>query len=879
MLGQDIASYVAERHAAIIRRFFPDWQLPGFFAGFPTQRHDVSDFLYNLAHLHQLGYREIAGTPIERAMVTMLKQVHAPSTRTFWSYRIAEGLLAWGPWKDNPLLAELTPAERDNIAAAIDSTSIYDPAEKKLRNLPNNYWGVLSRCEYARYRLGVLDNTELLDLAVKKAEEALFASGSGHFDDDVNFGGRYDIYSPDMLLFLEPLWDRFDQAKLRKNLVAAAQLVEKAALENGACIAWGRSIGALSLCLTMEANASAIKLGLATDPARSLGLIGHAFEQFKGWITDDLISAHRYRNTFWYRGPQRLLGMTLDCLGKLLYTAKCLTPPAGEGVPDHPVKDATKLFPPIDELIRFDDQGAGVWLFRNNKISFQLPIIAYATADYVPWLRSPGLFENPVDSDKIVGLPRLIINGEQYSVSGRAAAIEKSPNALVLRYDKLNTVTHNKPAGPPVPARVEIRYRVEGDAVHGQIALDLDRPPEAATFDIAEARRPLSVNITGGDRVSVVDVEGIPPFRSFWGELRRWHQTHIAPSRSIRLSFTVRPAVRVTHAPADHDYNRSLFDAMPAGAVVERWRPNATCIRGLNVGQYLDDSDILHIGWPEHMFAPHGLSDEDFDKRLADFIEQVRRSGKKVVWTMHNRIPHFWPHERGRKLYRLWASVADGVIHHSRCGMELMRRELPYKPTARHVVIPHGHFGAIMPKLDRAALEKKFGLQPCAMRFGLLGRPQKEKQFDLVIRAFLAADRPDQQLVLTAGPNDPVIQHPRIKVLIREGFLSRAQINEHTQLVDVQVCGHTGETYLTSGMPADAIAVGQAMFVPDWAYFREHLSDAAVYHDNTEATLTKLFRDFTVEQMEAKKAAMLALQDQYAWPRLAQMTLDLYRSL
>ena len=54
--------------------------------------------------------------------------------------------------------------------------------------------------------------------------------------------------------------------------------------------------------------------------ARVLGLVRHAFEQFKGWIADDLISAHRYRHTFRYRGPHRLLGMTLDCLGKLLYT-------------------------------------------------------------------------------------------------------------------------------------------------------------------------------------------------------------------------------------------------------------------------------------------------------------------------------------------------------------------------------------------------------------------------------------------------------------------------------------------------------------------------------------------------------------------------------
>jgi hypothetical protein len=69
------------------------------------------------------------------------------------------------------------------------------------------------------------------------------------------------------------------------------------------------------------------------------------------------------------------------------------------------------------------------------------------------------------------------------------------------------------------------------------------------------------------------------------------------------------------------------------------------------------------------------------------------------------------------------------------------------------------------------------------------------------------------------------------------------------------------------------------MFVPEWEYFHEHLGDAAVYHDNTEATLTKLFREFTVEQMHAKQAAMAALQDRYDQRRLAQQMLVFFRSL
>src|SRR5690606_4202842 len=115
----------------------------------------------------------------------------------------------------------------------------------------------------------------------------------------------------------------------------------------------------------------------------------------------------------------------------------------------------------------------------------------------------------------------------------------------------------------------------------------------------------------------------------------------------------------------------------------------------------------------------------------AAFLATLSKRPVKIVWTMHNRRPHHWDEARGLALYKAWAPLVHGVIHHSEWGMRLIREELPFRPDAKHVVVPHGHFGRQMPPVQsREELEALFKLPPCGMRLGVLGRPQKTKQID-----------------------------------------------------------------------------------------------------------------------------------------------------
>jgi hypothetical protein len=901
-LAGSIRQLVQDRSLAAKDRYFPTLRIPNTFVGQRISSDFAVDFVYTLKYLHEASLTHLGDTPIPEIIRPLLLQVDGPATGTFYSYRIAETILAFGSFNpDNPLLAGLTQAQRDNLAAAVDSTHVFDPKSCELIGLPNNYWAVLARCELDRQKLGLLKDDAILQRCIEKIRSLLAANPVGFFDDSVDLTDRFDLYSWDTHLFLEPMWRLLDRSILDRNLRRHAEAMQQITLENGAVVAWGRSIGALSVMMTIEFGALALRDNLA-DPEKMIGLANYAFERFKtDWWQDDLVNTHRHKMTFNYRGPHRLLQMTFDLLCKLGWVANALAaapyspglargnasqPPQSSPPTERPTPVQT-LFPPRDTFIDFrpqkdDRRGgrAGVWIFRNNVMAFQLAVVRWVNADYVATPRSPGLFENPVDSPTICGVPRVWVKRQDGAeieyVPMEIPRVEKFPNGLTLTYDSF---THNvqKDRAPALDAKRIVTYEVKGDTLHVSEKWTFAELPAAVSLTIPETiKRPLAVEFTTANEhsKSIVHVEGMQFWRSFWGPIARVHQVDFAPAHQINLTYTIMPAIKVAQGPVIHDYNRSLYDNIPRGWVKEIPIGNAMCGFSIDVPAFAQDADIVHIGWPEHLFRPHGMNDQEYDDKLIAFFRGLATDGRKIVWTMHNRRPHSWPKDRGTRVYAALAQLVDACFHHSKWGESIMRRDYPFKPTCKHYQLPHPHFGERMHvTATREELEKKYNLPPTTIRIGLLGRYQKEKQVEMILQAFDAANRPDLQLVYNTHkpapdpkPENPPVA-PNIIRLERPEWMDRQLIGEHTRLCDLMVAAHTGDTYLTSGLMADAMAMdggGIPMLVPHWEFFDEILSDAALYHDNTLESLAQAFRTLTPEKVAAARQKSAQLKPRYA---------------
>jgi glycosyltransferase involved in cell wall biosynthesis len=857
MLADRIRGFVVECLERLEATHLPGLKLPRVFGGHMVGADTRADLVYTLGLLGTGGITEVAGLPVDDALRVVLRETDGARTETFGSYRLAETVAGYGPFADNPLLAPLTAAERQQIEAGFDSRHIL---AKLAAGLSPNYNAVLARCEAARQRLSLPVDEALLDDLIVRTGTLL---ASGYLDDSARGEGHFDIYTVDIYLFTEMLADRLGDV-WRSGAVTALDLAESVCPRNGAAIPWGRSTGVLSICLSIELAGLATRHGLLDGEraAAWVGRAGRAFEAVQGWFSaEGLITAHQYRSTYAYRGPHRRLQMTMDCLGKLADAANALS-----GVPDRDYPAPRDR----DTVVWFDEaRNAGVWSYRSPDLAFVLPMVGSGVTDYLAAPRNPGLFEVPVDSGLVTGVPVAFAGGARFAPCELPAKALKSPDGIELEHNAwFQATARDAPRErDPLGGRRRATYLVDGRTLRVTEDLTFDNPPDALALQVTEtAGRPLRVEFDApdGDLTTTIDTSGLAEYRSFWAELPTVHQIDLKPSTCVRFGWSVTPLLRVMSREYGHHYDASLYGPL-AGRVAESPLPPAA-LDGDRVA--LADCDIFHLHWPESMLPGGDL------ERHQTFIDTLRAAEVRIVWTQHNLIPHARD-PRWKAIYKAWAAAADAVIHHSKWGRSRALARYRYAAHARHVVIPHGHFGNIMSEvaaIDRAAVEDSLGLRSGVLRLGIVGAPRPEKRVDIAMAAVAASSRDDIELLVTADL--PVPDDPRVVELPYEQ-VSREEYNRRLAIIDVLVMPFDDGEMLTTGTVGDAVGLGLPSLVSDWPYLAEALGDAGIRYGSSVSDLARCIDALDTQQLERARKAAVRLQTEYDWNRLAELHFEL----
>lgn len=856
MLADRIRGFVVSCLEQLEAAYLPGFRLPSVFGGHRIGADTRADLAYTLGLLGAGGVTRVAGLPVAEALRIVLRETDGARTETFGSYRLAETVARYGPFDGNPLLAPLNDAQRQQIEAGFDSRHTL---AKLAAGLSPNYYAVLARCESARQRLGLPVDDAVLDDLIARTGTLL---ASGYLDDSAQGEGHFDIYTVDIYLFTETLAGRLGDV-WRSGAVKVLDLAESVCTRNGAAIPWGRSTGVLSICLTVELAGLAARHGLLDGEraAAWAGRAARAFDELAGWFSGaGLITAHQYRSTYAYRGPHRRLQMTLDCLGKLADAANALS-----GVPDGERPAPRER----DAVVWFDEaRNAGVWSYRSPDLAFVLPMVGGGVTDYLAAPRNPGLFEVPVDSGLVTGVPVAFAGGARFAPCELPAKAVKSPGGLELEHDAWFPVTSRDAPHDrgPLGGRRAAAYLVDGRTLRVTEDLTFDSPPDALALQVAEtAGRPLRVEFDApdGDLAATIDTSGLAEYRSFWAELPAVHQIDLKPGTRVRFGWSVTPLLRVMSYEHGHHYDASLYGPL-AGRVAESPLPRAA-LHGDRAA--LADCDIFHLHWPESML-PCEL------ERHRAFIDALRSAEVRIVWTQHNLIPHARD-PRWEPIYKAWAAAADAIIHHSEWGRSRALARHRYAPHARHVVIPHGHFGSLMSDVaavDRSVVEDSLGLRSGVLRLGVIGAPRPEKRADIAMAAVAASSRDDIELLVTTDLPAPADR--RVVVLPFER-VSREEYNRRLAVIDVLVMPFDDGEMLTTGTVGDAVGLGLPSLVSAWPYLAEALGDAGIPYGSSVSDLARCIDALDAPRLERARKAAVRLQAEYDWNRLAENHFEL----
>jgi hypothetical protein len=382
------------------------------------------------------GNRTIAGKDTARAIAEMGLIEARNGGKAFSQLYSTLALRHYGTdLSKNAVWQSLSEAEKKEWNALLDPARFYDAKKRQVINLPENYLGVAARVAAMSWQMGVLKDRAFLDSVVERAAEQ-FTKGAIYSDDNPPTG-RYDRYSNEYARFC---WDAAEIVgrrdileKLKPSLKEQMKLWWDLVSPAGYGYNWGRSQGLVSYLDTLEIAAF---LGEHPEfrPA-PLADIASIYNLAWRWVRKDysdqthLFTVFAYgRGNYSYINPSREWQQTGTSFGKIILAndtfIKALEKENLIEIPAAPKLNSVARFVFFEKK---NDRQFGVWLVRQGKFQFALPVTTGtkpAIADYLPAPYGLSGFSAPVEEVYPSLVPFLELeDGKTYATSEGADEI------------------------------------------------------------------------------------------------------------------------------------------------------------------------------------------------------------------------------------------------------------------------------------------------------------------------------------------------------------------------------------------------------------------------------------------------------------------------
>lgn len=243
---------------------------------------------------------------------------------------------------------------------------------------------------------------------------------------------------------------------------------------------------------------------------------------------------------------------------------------------------------------------------------------------------------------------------------------------------------------------------------------------------------------------------------------------------------------------------------------------------------------ILHVHWPEGLYrygrGPAWLRPALSRAKLALLATRLtvaRLLGYRLVWTVHQVVPHESP-DRGldRRGALLIARDADLLVVHDRWTAAEVVSELAREPKEL-TVIPHGSYVGVYPEgRSRAEVRGELGVAQDSFVFLCFGELRPYKEIELLLEAFSAVSSPAARLVVagnvkiaSVGSTVDAASANDSRIVSRFGFVAEEGVAELFHACDAAVFprGEPG----TSGSLLLALSLGVPVVAADVPTARE----------------------------------------------------------
>lgn len=295
---------------------------------------------------------------------------------------------------------------------------------------------------------------------------------------------------------------------------------------------------------------------------------------------------------------------------------------------------------------------------------------------------------------------------------------------------------------------------------------------------------------------------------------------------------------------------------------------------------------IYHFHWlTYHYYSPSRI--RTFI-RFVKFIVKllaIKISGSKIVWTLHNYMPHDSRYPRiDYSVRSMMARLANIVICHSEEGKVFLKKQ--FRRVADVRLIPHPHYiDCYKNNIKRSDARRYLNISEEALVFLSLGTIRPYRNLLYLINTFRQLDNPMAILLIAGAVYDPILKEEliarskddgRIRLYLLEIADDDMQI--YFNAADVSV--FTFQHVLTSGSVILSLSFKTPVIVPSYS---EALSQAGsfcvVYDDTQSQSLLSAMQSYKDKDFHILGQKGYDYIQQFSPSGYAEKLVALYRSL
>jgi glycosyltransferase involved in cell wall biosynthesis len=295
-----------------------------------------------------------------------------------------------------------------------------------------------------------------------------------------------------------------------------------------------------------------------------------------------------------------------------------------------------------------------------------------------------------------------------------------------------------------------------------------------------------------------------------------------------------------------------------------------------------DDVDVVHLHWLEYLTRSGQGPARDWVRgaRLMRALRGLGRSGKRVVWTVHNLRPH---ERRSPRLEDAVARAAlrssDWVIAHSNYAARRVAET--YGGEDRLAVVPHGNFIGFYPQAERSLEQIRAGLGVPREAFLYLafGQLRRYKRVHDAVRAFRQVADDDARMLVAGSAWDARARDELLdaaegdeRVLLELRHVPDERVAELHHAADAVVLPYP--RLFSSGALLLALSFGVPAVVP--AEGGADVAEPPAIETFEEGDLAGALRRVREGDGRARHRAARAAAERVDWDAIADRTLELY---